>query len=173
MCAKLSKVIFVVFSSVVVLAIDAIAAPWDQDLFKQQSYKAGEITRAPVTGTVPLGYKPFNLTTDEAEAKLKNPVEFSLDSVWRGQRLWNSNCLTCHGKKGDGQGPVGPQVSAPSLLSDFYRGRGDGRVYGVIVNGGASMPRYGYKFSEQDNWDIVNYLRFLQGREIEGLKRPE
>lgn len=151
----------------------AYSLPWDVDMYSQESLKANEVARSPVKGTIPIGRKPFTMTAEEAEMKLKNPVPLTLDSAWRGRRLWNANCLTCHGKQGDGAGPVGPQMGVPSLLSDYYKGRTDGRIYWTIVNGGSIMPRYGFKFSEVESWNVINYLRFLQGREIAGLKRPQ
>lgn len=159
--------------ALIVSASLAAALPWDTDMAKQQSYKSNEMVRSPVKGTVAVGAKPFSLTLDEAEKTLKNPMPFSLDSVWRGRRIWGAQCAPCHGKSGDGEGPVGPKILAPSLLTDYYRGRGDGRVYAIIHNGGTNMPRYGYKLSPDEHWDVVNYLRFLQGRDVEGIVRPK
>jgi cytochrome c5 len=150
----------------------AHALPWDIDMYRQQSLEANEVARAPVKGTVPLGSTPFRMSVEEAERDLSNPVTFSRNSVWRGQRLWNANCYTCHGKTAAGEGPVGPQVGVPDLLKDFYRQKSDGRVYGVIYHGLRAMPRYGYKFSDAERWDLVNYLRFLQGKDVVGMKRP-
>lgn len=158
---------------IVMFAQPVYALPWDIDMFRQQSYKAGEMSRAPVKGTVPVGRKPFTMTTEEAEKNLKNPVAFNQNSVWRGQRLWNANCYSCHGKTGKGEGPVGPQLAVPNLLDEFYAKSSDGKVFGVINNGGANMPRYGYKFSREESWHLVNYLRFLQGKDVEGINRPQ
>jgi mono/diheme cytochrome c family protein len=154
----------------------AAAAPWDVDMFRQQSLQSNEVARSPAKGTVPVGHKPFVLTPDEADQQLHNPVPASAHSAWRGQRLYNANCYPCHGRKGDGQGPLGAskQLPVPNLLEDFYKNRSDGRIFAVIQNGGAVMPRYGYKFSEQEHWDVINYLRFLQGvKDVPGMKRPE
>lgn len=146
------------------------ALPWDIDMFRQESLRTNEVARSPVPGTVPIGYRPFTLTIEEAETQLQNPVEPSRASAWRGQRLFNANCATCHGKLGDGKGPVGVQLAVPDLRTDFYRGKSDGRIFGVIKHGLRAMPRYGFKFSDVEQWDIVNYLRVLQGREVEGFK---
>lgn len=152
----------------------AYALPWDVDMFSQENLKSNEVARAPVKGTVPLGYTPLAMTNDEASEKLQNPVDATMDSVWRGQRLYNANCVPCHGRKGDGKGPVGPLVAAPNLTDDFYKKRTDGRIYAVLQNGGAAMPRYGYKFSTREHWDVVNYVRFLQGlKDVPSVKRPE
>jgi mono/diheme cytochrome c family protein len=158
------------------VAQPASAAPWDFDMYRQQSLQSNEVGRAPVKGTVPLGKKPFTMTADEADKALQNPTPATLNSAWRGQRLYTANCSPCHGKKADAQSPLGAtkQLPIPNLLEDFYKNRSDGRIYAVIQNGGAVMPRYGFKFSEQEHWDVVNYLRFLQGvKDIPGMKRPE
>ncbi len=151
----------------------ASALPWDRDMFSQQSLKSNEISRSPVKGTFPIGRKPFLMTTEEASEKLANPVQFDKMSVWHGQRIWNANCLPCHGVNAKSEGTIGQKMAAPNLLTDFYKQRTDGRFFGVLTYGGVNMPRYGYKFSEQEKWDVINYLRFLQGRPLEGISLPE
>jgi len=162
--------------AVLSIAPAASALPWDQDMFSQESLQSNEVARSPVKGTVAVGHKPFTMNADDADKNLQNPEAPTKASVWRGQRLYNANCLTCHGKKLDGKGPVGASgaLPVPNLLEDFYKKRGDGRIFAVIQNGGAAMPRYGFKFSEREHWDIVNYVRFLQGlKDVPGMKRPE
>ena len=150
------------------------ALPWDVDMYSQESYRSNEMARAPAKGTVPVGGRRFSMTIDEAATALRNPTKFDLNSVWRGRRLWNANCLTCHGPSGKGKGPVGPLVGAPDLLTDFYSsGRTDGRIFAVVFHGQGAMPRYGYKFSDNDIWSLVNYLRFLQGRDVDGMARAD
>ena len=144
-------------------ASTSIAAPWDWDMSKQQSYKANEMSRAPAEGTVPLGHKPFILTPDQAGAQLRNPVKRSKASDQRGRRLWSANCATCHGISGVGDGPVGPQMIVPDITKGIYTSRPDGKIFAVIHYGQNGMPRYGYKFSENEKWDLVNYVRKLQG----------
>lgn len=154
------------FLSIIVLADSAWALPWDTDLFKQQSYKANELSRYPAKGSIPRAFKPFRMSTAEAEKSLGNPVPATSDSLHRGQRLWNANCMVCHGIDAHGKTAVGG-VSAfgiPDLHKEAYVSSSDGRVFGVVFNGGANMPRYGYKFSESEVWDIINYLRKLQRR---------
>lgn len=161
------------FLSLVIFRGQASALPWDTDLFKQESFRSNEMARAPVEGTVPVGFEHFDMSLDQAESELSNPEEFSTASVWRGRHLWNANCRTCHGIDAAGtSGPVGPQVGAPKLTDEIYKNRKDGRIFAIIYNGGVNMPRYGYKFSRPEIWDIVNYLRFLQGRDVDGIERP-
>jgi mono/diheme cytochrome c family protein len=149
------------------VASSAQAMPWDVDMYRQQSLVPGEIARLPVKGTIPLGYKPWKMTTQEATDKLKNPTEYSEASIERGKRVYNSNCVPCHGVKGDSVAPVGKAMAVPNLITEFYANKADGSIYGILMNGGSNMPRYGYKFSEEDRWNLINYVRFLQGK-----KRP-
>ena len=139
------------------------AMPWDVDMYRQQSLVPGEIARNPVKGTIPVGYKPWKMTTEDASTKLDNPIAYSQASINRGKRLYSSNCTPCHGVKGDGNAPV-KAMNAPNLITEFYAGKPDGSIYGILMNGGSNMPRYGYKFSEEDRWNLINYVRFLQGK---------
>ena len=155
---------------------EASALPWDIDMYHQQSLQPFELPRAPVKGTVPMGYKPVTMTADEMDEKLRNPTAADFNSVWRGKRLYSVNCYTCHGTLGDGKGPIGKTgvLPVPNLLDNFYMNRTDGRIYAVLHFGGAAMPRYGYKFSEQEHWDVINYVRFLQGKvQVPGMELPK
>ena len=155
----------------------ALALPWDTDLYRQQSYQPGELARSPAPGTYPVGREIWSLTTEQAASQLSNPTEVSKNSIWRGRRVWETNCRICHGPAGKGNGPVGaPLMAVPNILEGIYLDRTDGHIYGVLMNGGANMPRYGYKFSDGERWDVVNYVRFLQnkaGTAVEGIARPQ
>jgi mono/diheme cytochrome c family protein len=81
----------------------------------------------------------------------------------RGDTLYQTFCAVCHGGIGDGKGPVGPRVAAPSLLTPQAQGRSDGYLYSIIRYGRGVMPRYGDKvYRPADRWAIVNYVRTLQ-----------
>lgn len=170
----LFPLVYVFFGTIMALPGKAVALPWDIDMYSQQSLQSTEIARAPVKGTVPLGYSPFTMTIEDAEVKLTNPVPFENNSVWRGKRLYNAQCSSCHGVAADSATKVGGLLGAPNLLEERFKSYSDGRVYGTIVWGIRGMPRYGYKLSEGERWDIVNYLKFLQGKEVSDgtISRP-
>ena len=48
------------------------------------------------------------------------------------------------------------------------KGRTDGYLYGMIRNGRGLMPNY-VRIEDADRWDVVNYVRALQGS-IAGVK---
>jgi mono/diheme cytochrome c family protein len=95
---------------------------------------------------------------------LTNPTPVSDSSLANGRRHYQINCAVCHGASGAGDGPViAFGLPAPSLLTDIARNRSDGYVYGIIRNGRGLMPSYN-RIEDMDRWDVVNYLRGLQGR---------
>jgi len=152
--------------------VSAVALPWDYDLARQQSYKAREMARAPAKGTVPVGREIVPENNQDLDGR-KNPQSFTFDSVWRGQVLYDNNCVPCHGAGGAGNGVSAQWMAVPNFLESPYKGRSDGWIFGVIHNGQGTMPKYGYKLSIDQHWDVVNYVRFLQGRNMDGLTRPE
>ena len=97
-------------------------------------------------------------------ALLTNPTSVSDSSLANGRRHYQINCAVCHGASGTGDGPViAFGLPAPSLLTDITRNRTDGYIYGIIRNGRGLMPTYN-RIEDMDRWDVVNYLRGLQGR---------
>jgi hypothetical protein len=49
-----------------------------------------------------------------------------------------------------------------NLTTDMTKSRTDGYIFGMIRNGRGLMPPYN-RIEELDRWDVVNYLRALQG----------
>ncbi len=97
-------------------------------------------------------------------ALLANPTPVSDSSLANGRRHYQINCAVCHGAAGAGDGPVTRYgLPAPSLLTDITKNRSDGYMYGIIRNGRGLMPPYN-RVEDMDRWDVVNYLRGLQGR---------
>lgn len=96
---------------------------------------------------------------------LPNPVPVTEESVMRGQELFLRFCAPCHGPNGDGvSGYIIPAGYPPyPLTSDRVVAFPDGYIYGMIRMGRGNMPSYGHRVSHFDRWNMVNYLRVLQG----------
>jgi len=142
----------------------ADAFPWSRDMKDQPSIGPQEAPRRPAPGTIPRdGWEP-PMTREEAGRTLKNPVQPTRRSVENGRLLFQIYCAPCHGADGKGTGPVAAKfVPPPDLRLPVFRQRTDGFIYGTIRNGGALMPPYGEVLSPRDRWDLVNYVRSLQG----------
>lgn len=167
--------------------------PWFDHMIDQPSvhpYETAGVPRNTVPGTVPITgaeanweaeFRSGNATTAD---QLVNPLggaggaggaydgtmrqdpsvpQIPATIAARGDTLYQTFCAVCHGAAGDGNGPVGPRVAAPSIITAQAAGYSDGYLYSIIRYGRGSMPRYGDKvFQVDDRWAIVNYVRRLQ-----------
>lgn len=146
----------------------ASALPFNQDMVGNQMI-TGSIMRPKAAHSVPYGSLGSRLESKDAAAKLENPLKGNPLSVVNGERLFNINCSVCHGKYPDGkQQPAAPpldKIGAVDLSQEMYKSsRTDGQIFSVIHFGGmAIMPPYGWKLSNDEKWDIVNYVRKFQG----------
>jgi len=124
----------------------------------------------PPEGTVPVtgGEAPVSNVIDAASDHLVNPRPMSLASLENGREQYQRYCVTCHGEKGMGDGPVsmtgeirGPLAGVLPLA--VTAARSDGHVYTTIRYGRRRMPSYG-RIPSQDRWDIVNWVRYMTGQ---------
>ena len=100
---------------------------------------------------------------------LKNPVASSAESIGAGKGLFQKNCRFCHGTDAKGNGPMAPEGTHPSNLTDdkWDRGSTDGEIFLVISNGAGpkfDMKGYKAKMTEPDIWNVVNFLRSVQAK---------
>jgi mono/diheme cytochrome c family protein len=99
-------------------------------------------------------------------AKMKNPVASSPESIAKGKEAFTKNCRFCHGADAKGNGPMAPQGTHPSDLTDakWDRGSSDGEIFAVIRDGAGpkfDMKGYKSKMTEPEIWNIVNFLRSI------------
>jgi mono/diheme cytochrome c family protein len=105
------------------------------------------------------------LNEAEVVVGLANPVPATEASIARGEELFLRFCAPCHGPDGNGvSGYIIPAGFPPyPLMTDRVQGFTDGYIYGMIRAGRGLMPAYGHRISHFDRWNVVNYLRVLQG----------
>jgi putative copper resistance protein D len=96
-----------------------------------------------------------------SQATKGNPVASSPESIQRGMMLFSANCTQCHGESGTGDGPLAKTLPLPPAnLYDHIPYHGDQFFFGVMTNGfNGIMPAFGSLLSENDRWDVLNYLR--------------
>jgi mono/diheme cytochrome c family protein len=105
------------------------------------------------------------LNESEVVLGLANPVSATEASIVRGEDLFLRFCAPCHGPNGNGVTGYIITAGFPPypLISDRAKGFTDGYLYGMIREGRGLMPAYGHRISHFDRWNVVNYLRVLQG----------
>ncbi|MGD0756443.1 MAG: cytochrome c [Bacteroidales bacterium] len=95
---------------------------------------------------------------------MKNPVAVSDASTQAGQALYAKTCAACHGKTGLGNGPKAPSLK--TVPTNFTKAESqnqtDGEHFYKTKTGRGDMPKYEGKLSDDDIWNIVNYVRTLK-----------
>jgi mono/diheme cytochrome c family protein len=147
--------------------------PWDSvaDTIAPRGQPANSV---PITGVLTpaytFSYRPLPNVVDSMSVLVnpKDPAKLSAadmdSSIANGRRYFQQNCSVCHGDAGNGLGPATKYgVPAIGIIGDGTKGRTDGYIYGMMRNGRGSMPSYN-RIEEPDRWDVVNYVRGLQGK---------
>ena len=145
---------------------NAIAkVPWFTNMEHQVAVRPFEAPpRAAPAGSVPTIGLEDSLDLGTDLKGLVNPVPRTAASLERGEILFNTYCIVCHGPAGHSDGTVVPKfVPPPDITQDATKARSDGYLYAMIRQGRGIMPKYGDKIRGVDRWNVVNYVRKLQG----------
>lgn len=126
---------------------------------------------SPVPGTIKRGELfPYTLPNDsngyKMSASVKNPMDTIRFSMAETKRLYNINCGICHGEKGAGNGPLatsGKIGGIANLTLPVYVSMADGTMFHSITYGKNLMGSYASQLTRQQRWQIVKYIRELQG----------
>ncbi len=124
----------------------------------------------PPPGSIARGYLPFGYAATPEEAlragnELHNPFgEDDTDVVARGEFLYGTFCVVCHGPSGAGDGLATKRgvPPPPSLLLEHAREMRDGQMFHIISMGQGNMAAYTSQVERQDRWKVIRYVRTLQ-----------
>ena len=98
-----------------------------------------------------------------AEAKaLKNPVAANEKTLAAAKTIYLQKCVNCHGDKGDGKGSEADMYDPhPGDFTDAHMmgEMTDGEIFWKISEGRIPMPSFKKKLTEEERWELVNYLR--------------
>ena len=96
-------------------------------------------------------------------AKRKNPIAAEGKSIADGKTVYTKECLSCHGQAGKGDGPAAKDLATkPGDLSNpKIRDETDGELFWKITEGKKPMPTFDKLLSENDRWNVVNFVRTL------------
>lgn len=141
-----------------------------REMHDQPALKAQEeemMLNAPMTVSRDERPFPAEIQADrELAGQLGNPLSADLPTLQRGQDLYMTYCVVCHGERGLGNGYVVPKFSKPpSLASRKLRGLPDGHIYHVITHGQNIMSGYKTQLTPMERWAVVHYIRALQRAE--------
>jgi mono/diheme cytochrome c family protein len=97
-----------------------------------------------------------------AAKNLQNPVPPTDASMAMGMMIYANRCQSCHGERGDGKGQRADRLSvAPSDFTDTHAIglMTDGELFWKISHGRRPMPAFQKKLTEQERWQLVEYIR--------------
>jgi mono/diheme cytochrome c family protein len=108
----------------------------------------------------------LSLTGGSSVGAVTNPIPDTVSSVDRGGVVYQATCARCHGVDalGSGVDAGSTQVRPPNLRSGHLNQHTDSDIYKWISDGlPRGMPAWAGPLSEADRWNLVNYLRSING----------
>ncbi|HVB02924.1 MAG TPA: cytochrome c [Chitinophagaceae bacterium] len=99
----------------------------------------------------------------KAEQMVKNPVKSNPGTLAAARKIYMTNCAPCHGKDGKGDGPASAalKIKPADHTSAAVQRQTDGSLYWMISTGHAPMPVYKKILTDQQRWELVDYIRTL------------
>jgi cbb3-type cytochrome c oxidase subunit II len=93
---------------------------------------------------------------------IPNPYPTTAAGLARGHKIYQDECLGCHGPIGDGMGPAQPWIYPPPLNFTILKDRGisGGILYYQIMNGitGSAMPYFKRELESEKIWEVGNFV---------------
>lgn len=114
------------------------------------------------------GINSKRLEVPEEYSGMVNPMSNQENDVSEGRTLFESNCSSCHGINGEGDGPAAAGLEPPPQnLSQSQADLSDAYLFWRISEGGlmepfdSVMPAWRGILNEDQIWQIITFLRTL------------
>ena len=93
---------------------------------------------------------------------LENPVPKTKANLQAAAALFQQNCMQCHGATGEGNGTMAKHLPKPPANLRAMAGQHpDGDFFWKIKHGRGAMPGFGGKLTDEQIWQLVNYIQAL------------
>jgi mono/diheme cytochrome c family protein len=122
--------------------------------------------------------KPDTLWVAPPETKkTENPVKGNADATAKGKEKFDQLCFVCHGSdgRGDGVAVQSLDVDPADFGSDKVQDQADGELFWKMTTGRGMMVSYKELLTEEQRWQLVNYVRVLgeDAKKAEEAKKAE
>lgn len=126
------------------------------------------VNSKPVAGTISRGgthaYDIPNSTDgyNQAMDSLKSPLVKDDVNLDNGKKMYTIYCISCHGKKGDGNGYLSVAEKFSGIPNYKDRDITEGSIYHVIMHGKGLMGSHSSQLTYKERWQIVQYVEVLR-----------
>ena len=95
-------------------------------------------------------------------SKMVNPVKPTAESLAQGKKYYGYDCAMCHGQNGNGKGEVENSGKIPDFTdAATMKDMSDGEMFCSLKVGRGHMPLENVRVSQNELWNLVNYVRSL------------
>lgn len=150
--------------------------PYTQDeiaALKDKSEMDALVAYMQVVGTSVKKKEARNVAEASTLPHEKNPLAGNAQAIAQGKKLYETNCLMCHGV--NGKGDMGPSLADDVFFyvkgdladDDYYEIINNGTEAGMVEEGRMAkggMPPYKEALNKNQIWSLVAYIRSLQGK---------
>jgi mono/diheme cytochrome c family protein len=143
-----------------------VSIPYDAD--DEKGLNGNPVNRKPVAGTIPVGGHPaYDISNtpdgyEKAKAEVKNPLELSEENLENGKAMYEIYCISCHGKKGDGNGYLSQAEKFEGIPNYKDRDINAGTIYHVLIHGKNLMGSHSGQLTYNERWQIIHYVEQLR-----------
>ena len=112
---------------------------------------------------IPVALFAHDWNAPEEAAQRQNPVPNDAAAIERGQKLYAQFCANCHGKNGQGDGPLAAALDPkPANLAARAGHHTDGDFAWKIANGRGTMPAFKNQLTENQIWELTHFIQKLK-----------
>jgi mono/diheme cytochrome c family protein len=102
---------------------------------------------------------------ERAGLEVKSPIAMTEETVAQGKVIFEQFCLHCHGKTGQGDGPVPTNSEYPPPPA--YNGASlvnlpEGKMFHTLTYGKNMMGSHASQLNKKDRWTVIQYVKYLQ-----------
>lgn len=105
---------------------------------------------------------------------MKNPTAMNSESIEKGRGIYLANCATCHGSQTSVRIPNAPKFYDSKVREHILTNMTEGVLFYTISKGrGMQMPAWESLLSEEDRWQVINFLRGGIASEMDSMQAQE